>query len=129
MEIVIEAKELLITKKLSLFDVEQWADLMEAWIGAVIKERTLYDANDPLEDLNTFLGGLLTIRYRKLKEYFLDDVNFCWPGEEAEWRSKNTRLVEVPGDGAGKFRIEDGRLLSGRGRIPVFRKISEGSIA
>jgi dsRNA-specific ribonuclease len=49
---------------------KHWADLMEAWIGAVIKERTLYDAKDPLEDLELFLEGLLTIRYRKLEGVF-----------------------------------------------------------
>jgi len=80
------------------FHPKQWADLMEAWIGAVIKERTMYDAADPLEDLNLFLCRLLTIRYRKLEEYFLDDVNFDCPEDEVEWRNKNTRMVEVPGD-------------------------------
>ncbi len=65
------------------FFPKQWADLMEAWIGAVVTERTLYDGNDPLEDLNLFLGGLLTIRYRNLEEYFMDDVNFGCP--ERRW--------------------------------------------
>ena len=77
---------------------KQWADLMEAWIGALIKERTLYDANDPLKDLNIFLERLLTIRYRKLEEYFVDDINSHYSEEKVEWRNKNTRTVEVPDD-------------------------------
>jgi len=80
------------------FYPKQWADLMEAWIGALIQERTLYDANDPLEDLNIFLERLLTIRYRNLEEYFLDDANIYSSEEKVEWRSKYTRPVEVPGD-------------------------------
>jgi hypothetical protein len=80
------------------FHPKQWADLLEAWIGAVVRERTLYDAKDLLEELDLFLSGLLTIRYRKLQEYFLDDVNFGWVGQEVDWRNKHIRTVEFPGD-------------------------------
>ena len=51
---------------------KDWADLVEAWIGAVMKDRLLYDEDDCFEELKCFLGRLWEIRYRDLNGYFLD---------------------------------------------------------
>lgn len=76
---------------------KEWADLVEAWIGAVMKERLLYDENDCFEELNWFLGRIWEIRYRGLKEYFLA-VGATGSNEDIGMEIIEERPVVVPGD-------------------------------
>jgi dsRNA-specific ribonuclease len=76
---------------------KDWADLAEAWIGAVVKERFLYDETDPLEELNSFLYRLWIIRYRDLKEYFIGAARLL-NNEDVEVEILHKREVKVPGD-------------------------------
>ena len=45
------------------------ADLFEAWVGAHIHERKLYDYDDPLRELRSFLIRLWSVRYRELRVF------------------------------------------------------------
>ena len=76
---------------------KDWADLAEAWIGAVVKERFLYDETDPLEELNSFLYRLWIIRYRDLKEYFIGTAGLL-NNKDVEVEILGQREVIVPGD-------------------------------
>lgn len=66
---------------------KDWADLVEAWIGAIIRERLLFDENDSLEELNEFFSRLWRLRYRSLNEYFL--------GVQEAGRNINLEKVEI----------------------------------
>lgn len=63
------------------------ANLVEAWIGAIIRERLLFDENDFLEELNEFFSRLWRRRYRSLNEYFL--------GVPEAGRNINLEKVEI----------------------------------
>jgi hypothetical protein len=76
--------------------LKDWADLVEAWIGAVIKEMRLFDENDHLEDLNFFIAQIWRIRYRNLKEYF---IGFQGESHDSDNDIKvDSQPVKVPGD-------------------------------
>ena len=76
---------------------KDWADLVEAWIGAVIKEKRLFDEKDPLEYLNFFVARIWRIRYRNLKEYFIGFHGVSRDGDN-DVKFLKPRAVKVPGD-------------------------------
>jgi len=68
-------------------DLEDWkyrADIFEAWVGAHISERQIYDKCDELLELRTFLHQLFLLRYRKLLTYLYNPSfnETCFPRDK-----------------------------------------------
>jgi hypothetical protein len=78
--------------------LKDWADLVEAWIGAVIKERLLGDEDDRLEELGLFIEQIWRLRYRGLKDYFIGICNVKKKGGNYDVEIVGERTVAAPGD-------------------------------
>ena len=77
---------------------KDWADLAEAWIGAIVQERLLM--NESFDDLDFWLARIWRVRYRNLREYSTGLEIYCRhqkPGGEIV-RILDERKVGIPGD-------------------------------
>ena len=77
---------------------KDWADIVEAWFGAVIKDRLLWDEDDRLEELNLFIEQIWRLRYRGLKDYFIGKHNVTHGNDDYEVEVTKERAVIVPGN-------------------------------
>lgn len=48
---------------------KDWADILEAWVGAVLEDHETWNESAPLSELKLFMRDIWRVRYRKLEQY------------------------------------------------------------
>ena len=79
-------------------ELKDWANSLEAWIGAAVLEGELWnESNEILEEVRLFIRYFLVLRYRSLADYFIS-ATYRFPYDRNDGKIVKRRTITHPGD-------------------------------